>query len=275
MRSHRSVGSQRPKEPRSRSRIAVASARLFAPLLAGLLGKQQQHRRMQFEALGPSRGRVVFLGDSISEFGLWEEWFPDVPVLNRGIGGETSAQVLARLDTAINEPAAVLLLIGTNDLSMGIPEADILTNIRSIMQGIERRAPGSPVWVQSVMPRTLQLHPEIHSLNAGIRRLVADSHGQVTYLDLWPFLATYEGVLREEYSLDRLHLNGEGTVPGRPSCGQPCRRSAATAPRRPTAGGTRMAVTMNTHDARRCAGERGLARLANTNCSFDQGLHLR
>ena len=80
------------------------------PLLAvlnRLLVAGQQHRASQFAAVGAAPGRVVFLGGSITEGGLWDEWFPNVAVLNRGIGGERTANVLCRLDSAVNEPAVV------------------------------------------------------------------------------------------------------------------------------------------------------------------------
>jgi lysophospholipase L1-like esterase len=196
--------------PAARSRRATWRAKLSGALIARILDTPQRHRRLQFDAVGTPPGRVVFLGDSISEFGLWDEWFPEVPVLNRGIGGETSAQVLERLSSAIVEPAAVLLLIGTNDLTRKVPEAEILDNIRSILDEIQSRAPRTPVWVQSVMPRTAKLLPRLTSLNSGIRHLADEWSDQTRYLDLWPALATEEGVLRPEYSLDRLHLNGAG-----------------------------------------------------------------
>jgi lysophospholipase L1-like esterase len=175
-----------------------------------MLTTPQEHRRAQFAAVGTPADRIVFLGDSISEQGIWEQWFPDEPVLNRGIGGETSAQVLERLDTAINTPRAVFLLIGTNDLSMAVPEDMIVGNVRSILDGIERRAPGTHVYVQSVMPRTVRLRPEIDSLNRRYRQLVADAPANVRYLDLWPALADDDGTLKRRFTLDALHLNGEG-----------------------------------------------------------------
>jgi lysophospholipase L1-like esterase len=184
------------------------TARIGA-VFGALQRTQQEHRRLQFGATGAHPDRVVFLGDSISEFGLWSEWFPDVPVLNRGIGGETSAQVLARLDTAIDSPRAVVLLVGTNDLTAGVPEDDIVANIRAILDGIEQRAPGTPVLLQSVMPRTADFASEVRALNERCRRL-SESASTVRYVDLWPLLAADDGTLRPEYTLDRLHLNGEG-----------------------------------------------------------------
>lgn len=171
--------------------------------------RQQEHRRSQFATLAPQPGSIVFLGDSISEGGLWDEWFPDAPVLNRGIGGETSAAVLARLDAAINRPSAVFLLVGTNDLSAGVPEADIARNIGAIADGITHRAPDARVLVQSVMPRSAAWRDEVRSLNEAIRRVAAPRE-RAEYLDLWPALATPRGVLRSEFTRDALHLNGDG-----------------------------------------------------------------
>jgi lysophospholipase L1-like esterase len=171
---------------------------------------QQQHRRDQFRALGASNGTVVFLGDSITEGGLWNEWFPHVPVLNRGIGGETSADLLARLDTAIYSPSAVFLLIGTNDLGMAIAEDDILANIEKSLDTITAQAPDAPIFLQSVIPREPRLRTEVVSLNRRLERLAATMSPRVTFVDLWPTFADECGDLRPQYTLDRLHLNGDG-----------------------------------------------------------------
>lgn len=186
---------------------------LTRPLLAivnRLLVADQQHRASQFAALGAAPGRVVFLGDSITQGGLWDEWFPDVAVLNRGIGGERTADVLRRLDTAINEPTAVFLLIGTNDVMALTPLDEIARNVAAILVGIEQRAPGTPVFVQSVMPRGAAYRDEVHALNRRYAELVAHRPDHVRYVDLWPALATADDVLNPEFTRDRLHLNGLG-----------------------------------------------------------------
>ena len=152
------------------------------------------------------------LGDSITEGGMWDEWFPDARVSNRGIGGEISSQVLTRLHSAIDLPRAVFLLIGTNDLAFDIPQMEIARNVRSIVGSIERVAPGTPVVVQSVMPRSLSFRDEILALNGRLRALVNAAPEHVRYLDLWPALATADGALRPELTEDKLHLNGKGYV---------------------------------------------------------------
>jgi lysophospholipase L1-like esterase len=155
-------------------------------------------------------GHVLMLGDSITEGGLWEELLPGVPVLNRGISGETVAQVLARLDLAVNAPAAVMLLVGTNDISSALVTDQVVGDVARILAGIERRAPGTPVVVQSIMPRSLAYREEVLFVNSRLVEVVRGAGDYVTWLDLWPALATPEGTLRSELTEDKLHLNGDG-----------------------------------------------------------------
>ena len=165
-------------------------------------------RALQFQELPLHGGEVVFLGDSITEGGSWHEWFPDVPVVNRGIGADTTDGVLARLDSAILHPSKVFLLIGTNDLSFRRKPDQVAANQRSIIEQIRGRAPQADLYVQSVMPRTRKLRGRIDLLNARYCAL-ADEFG-ATYIDLWPTLSNAEGELDPAYSLDSLHLNGAG-----------------------------------------------------------------
>ena len=72
---------------------------------------------------GPDEKRVVFFGDSITD--AWGrtvsagEFFPGKPYVNRGISGQTTAQMVLRLqqDVVHLRPAAVLILAGTNDIA--------------------------------------------------------------------------------------------------------------------------------------------------------------
>jgi len=175
-----------------------------------LLGPMMVARQTQLAALPVPSKHILFLGDSITDLGMWHEWFPTVPTVNRGVGGETTAQVLGRIDAAIREPIAVFLLIGTNDISVGVPTSEIVGNVRAIIAAIQDRAPGTPIFVESIMPRALKFREELTHLNRLYRDAVAGAGGNVTYVDLWPALATPEGVLRPEFTEDNVHLNGEG-----------------------------------------------------------------
>jgi lysophospholipase L1-like esterase len=64
-------------------------------------------------------GRVVFMGDSITDFWRLEEYFPGKPYVNRGIGGQVTAQMLVRMypDVIALHPAVMTILAGTNDIA--------------------------------------------------------------------------------------------------------------------------------------------------------------
>jgi len=118
--------------------------------------------------------------------------------------------VLDRLDSAINDPLGVLVLIGTTDISAALPRSETLMNLRKILSGIETLAPGTPVVVQSVLPRSTPYAQEVRALNCGYQEVVGEATGPVRYLDLWPMLAAEDGSLRADLTPDKLHLNGRG-----------------------------------------------------------------
>ena len=63
--------------------------------------------------------RVVFFGDSITDMWHLDESFPGKPYINRGIGGQTTPQMLVRFrEDVINlQPKVVVILAGTNDIA--------------------------------------------------------------------------------------------------------------------------------------------------------------
>ena len=182
--------------------------RFLLKVLRPIVEPQRLHSTSQFEALPPADVDVLFVGDSITELGHWSEWFPDVTVANRGIAGNTSAQVVDRLDALGTRAKTVFLLIGTNDLTLGIKEDAIVANVETIVTHLKSTFAGAHIVVQSVMPRRKRWIARIRSLNARLAS-VATAHG-VEYLDLWPVLADANDELDRSLSLDGLHLNGAG-----------------------------------------------------------------
>jgi lysophospholipase L1-like esterase len=69
---------------------------------------------------GPAvTGRVVFMGDSITDFWKLDEYFPGKPYVNRGIGGQVTSQMLVRMYPDVIElrPSVITILAGTNDIA--------------------------------------------------------------------------------------------------------------------------------------------------------------
>jgi lysophospholipase L1-like esterase len=179
-------------------------------ILQPLMEPTKSARASQFEAVPAAEGAVVFLGDSITEGGLWHEWFPTVRVLNRGIGGNTTSEIRRRLQAAIHSPAAVFLLCGTNDVTRGVAQDAIVEETRRIIDAILQRSPSTRIYLQSVMPRAAAFRDELGSLNRQLHSLADDRQGAVEFVNLWPVLADSDGALVKDFTIDSLHLNGRG-----------------------------------------------------------------
>jgi hypothetical protein len=120
---------------------------------------------------------VVMLGDSITAGGEWSELFPYLQIRNRGIAGDTTAGVLARLQQIIDrKPAAVFLKIGTNDLTRGPERPVSYQQYRDIVSRIQAGSPGTDIYLQSVLPRSAEFRAEVEAYNREIRA-IADELG--------------------------------------------------------------------------------------------------
>ena len=70
---------------------------LVVPAIRPMVVKMGMKRQLLFESLPAPTGRVVFLGDSIVQGGQWHDIFPDLRIANRGIGGDTTSDLLIEL----------------------------------------------------------------------------------------------------------------------------------------------------------------------------------
>ena len=171
--------------------------------------------RTQFEFLTESKHGAVFLGDSITEGGHWSELFRSAEVLNRGIGGDTTQDVLDRVEQIYAlQPARLFLMIGVNDLNQGIATQTTLANYRALFDGFTRNLPKTRVFVQSVLPVNAQWrmgaanNPDINRLNEFLR--TESTARGYTFVDLHEQFSDRSGALRAELSNDGIHLLGAG-----------------------------------------------------------------
>ena len=174
-------------------------------------------------ALGPpARGedRVVFMGDSITEG--WSRAVPDFfqsrPYVNRGISGQTTPQMLLRFrsDVVALEPAAVVILAGTNDIAgntgpmtnemiednlASMAEIAAENDIRVILASI-LPTDGYP-WAPDVEPRFRVL---------AINRWIEEYAGRNdhVYLDYYGAMVDDQGAMDERYTYDGVHANEAG-----------------------------------------------------------------
>jgi len=172
-------------------------------------------------APSPSEERVVFMGDSITDF--WGrargKFFPGKPYINRGISGQTTPQMLIRFrpDVINLKPKVVVILAGTNDIAGNTgPEslADIEANLTSMVQLAQ--ANNIRVVLSSVMPVCDYIKPQtgrrppeqIIALNQWIQEFSIKNN--LIYLDYYSGMLDDHKMLKQELTYDGLHPNEAG-----------------------------------------------------------------
>jgi len=172
--------------------------------------------------------RVVFLGDSITD-GWSSSWaggfFPGKPYVNRGIGGQTTPQMILRFrpDVIALQPRVAVILAGTNDIAgntgpMTLEETEgnlatmaELAQVHGIRVVLSSVTPVSDITTPEgrKLLQTEKRPPEkILALNEWIKKYAAE-HGAV-YLDYFSAMADEKGFLQSELTNDGLHPNAKG-----------------------------------------------------------------
>ncbi|MBI86498.1 MAG: acylhydrolase [Candidatus Marinimicrobia bacterium] len=172
------------------------------------------------ETLG-EKDKVIFMGDSITEeWGrLKPEFFQSPIFINRGIGGQTTPQMLLRFkqDVINLKPYAVFILAGTNDIAgntgpsnidmiinniFSMAELSISYNIKTVLSSI-LPADKYP-WADHIknVPETiLTINQELKSFS---------EKNNITYIDYHSLMVSKNLGLKKEYTTDGVHLNKMG-----------------------------------------------------------------
>src|SRR6478672_9136635 len=164
----------------------------------------------QLGAPKPRENRVVFFGDSITDIWKLEDYFPGKPYVNRGIGGQTTPQMLVRFrqDVVALKPKVVVILAGTNDIAgnTGPSTLEMIEDNIASMAEIAR-ANGIRVVLSSILPvydypwkPGLEPAPKIIAVNKWLKNYAAQ-HGDV-YLDYHSAMADEKGGMRPELASD-------------------------------------------------------------------------
>ncbi len=183
------------------------------------LGRYHQDND-RVKALPADPGRVVFMGDSITDGWKLAQSFPGKPYVNRGISGQTTPQMLVRMypDVIDLKPAALIILAGTNDIARNTgPET--LTMIEENFRAMTElaQAHGIKVILCSLTPisdytkskqSTGRPPADILKLNAWLKEYTAQAHA--VFADYYGATVDDKGMLREGYSGDGLHPNEKG-----------------------------------------------------------------
>lgn len=169
-----------------------------------------------------AKPRVVFYGDSITDFWRVNEYFPGQDYVNRGISGQVTGEMLGRFkaDVLDLKPAAVLILAGTNDIARGTELATIQSNL-AMMADLATLHKIKPIFA-SILPvsdyhkdqnpayEVTKRRPpdQIRSMNQWLKSF-CQNRG-FTYLNYFDPLADGAGMLKKEAADDGLHPNATG-----------------------------------------------------------------
>lgn len=183
-------------------------------------GEYNYQRRSLFEVLPIHSNDIVFLGNSIIDGCEWAELFDNRHVKNRGISGDRSGWMLDRIDTILGgHPKKLFLMIGVNDLSVGIPPRELVANVRKLIDRFQAESRWTKVYIQSLLPvNGVDIKGNFRDHYTQAARIVETNkllqalclEKGVTYLDVYSALVDHRGLLDKRYTNDGLHLTGDG-----------------------------------------------------------------
>lgn len=206
--------------------MKVDPARLYAINRRAQAVKRlrEQDTALAKEKVGEPGG-ILLLGDSITDMYHTEKWLSDLRVYNRGFSGSRSDEMADWIHRTLGllDPEKIVILIGSNDIGHGFDNDHVLKSLEKVYAFIAEHAPNAKVFQVSVLPSnpvdkadmpmheaftSVRPNDKILSLNAVLEPFVI-AHG-ATYLNFNPLFCDERGYLKEEYTLEGLHLVDKG-----------------------------------------------------------------
>ena len=156
----------------------------------------------------PYETDVAFIGDSLTDGYDVEKFYPEYNVANRGIGGDTTYGLLARLDVSVYQikPKVVVMLIGANNLQT------MFEDYEKLITGIKENLPDTELVICSLTSMSGEWGKNNHkaAFNNVKVRAYAEKHG-CPYVDLFTALLNFEtNEIYDHYTTDGGHLTAAG-----------------------------------------------------------------
>lgn len=162
---------------------------------------------------------IVFLGDSITAFYDLEKSYQNYHVVNSGISGNTTSDILSNMTDRVYRynPSKIFLMIGTNDLLKEKSSEEIFSNIKNIIENIKENRPKAQLYVESIYPVNRNIednsvqnrqNEDIKKINDLLYQYCEDQ--KIVYINMYELLEDEDGNLKENYTKDGLHLSEDG-----------------------------------------------------------------
>jgi len=165
-----------------------------------------------------NQNKIVFLGDSITDYCDLSKYYKDYETVNYGIGGDTTRGVLNRMYLVYDiNPKAIVLLIGINDLMN--EKRSVENTFKSYTQIVDElliNLPNTKIILESVYPgcdgtdfKIAYLKDDVIELNDKIYNLSL-TNNRLIYADIHSYLVDSNNVLKSDYTYDGCHPNSKG-----------------------------------------------------------------
>lgn len=162
-----------------------------------------------------NQDRIVLIGDSITEF--WKTtdntFFQNTTMINRGISGQTTSQMLLRFrQDAINlKPEIIVILAGINDIAENTGPISLENIFGNILSMVElAKTNNIKIVLSSVLPANkfpwrpdLQPAEKVIELNAMIGKYCQEN--KIPYIDYYSKMADSQKGLDAKFTNDGVH----------------------------------------------------------------------
>src|SRR5208283_67939 len=156
--------------------------------------------------------KIVFIGDSLTQYFDWQSRFPEHTVTNLGIAGESVEELLERINIisyTIDRPDIIFVMTGINNIVMD--EYDIVESYRTIMKRLAATFKNAELVVQSILPAVLSWvdNKIIESINMSLKGIAQEVKAE--YLDVNRLFISASGRPVSAYLLDDgVHVSDKG-----------------------------------------------------------------
>jgi lysophospholipase L1-like esterase len=153
------------------------------------------------------------VGDSLTADAPWNEIFSKVQIANRGIGGDTTDNILSRMDTILSvSPKRALIMVGINDIGRSASLGSVFQNYREIVKRLQQA--GVTVIIQSTLECSKDVCGDqvyqVRDLNKQLEDFA--KRNNIVFLDINADLSSPSDGLLSKYSYDGFHLLAGGYV---------------------------------------------------------------
>lgn len=165
----------------------------------------------------PPTGCTMFVGSS-----TWTGWgktfdkdFEGMNAVNRGFGGAVIPEWFYALDRLVTpyKPARIMFFCGTNDLNSGHSPERVVNDFKKFLSLLRETNPDCMVfYVAITKSHSRKQHWErMDQVNDAVKEM-AENDDHLVFIDINTPMYDEDGVVREEFFGDRLHLNRKGQL---------------------------------------------------------------